>query len=106
MASQYPHFVQARAQVIAVAKDDPAVAKTYFRSHNIPFSCLLDPDHRIYDLYQAETKLVSLGQRPGLFVIDREGMVKLAHIGWQQWNIPASKKILKLCRETDCGMQG
>ena len=104
MASQYPHFVSAGAQIIAVAKEDSAVAKTFFQRHNIPFSCLLDPEHRIYDLYQAESKLVSLGQRPGLFVIDPEGLVKFAHIGWQQWDIPASKKILKLCREMDCGM--
>ena len=39
--------------------------------------------------------MVSLGQRPGLFVIDGEGVVRHAHLGFQQWEIPSVDETLK-----------
>ena len=33
--------------------------------------------------------MISLGQRPGLFVIDAEGVVRYAYLGFQQWEIPS-----------------
>jgi hypothetical protein len=33
--------------------------------------------------------MVSLGQRPGLFIIDGEGTVRYAYLGFQQWEIPS-----------------
>jgi hypothetical protein len=33
--------------------------------------------------------MISLGLRPGLFIIDREGAVRYAYLGFQQWEIPA-----------------
>ena len=39
--------------------------------------------------------MVSLGQRPGLFVIDKEGVVRYAYLGWQQWEIPSVDETLR-----------
>ena len=38
--------------------------------------------------------MISLGQRPGLFVIDRDGVVASAYLGFQQWEIPTVDETL------------
>ena len=106
MAEQHEEFARAGVEVIAVLNDSPEGARTYFPQHTIPFPCLLDPEHEVYDRYQVESKALSLGQRPGLFVIDREGMVRYAHIGWQQWEIPRNAEVLEVCRRVPCEMAG
>jgi deoxyinosine 3'endonuclease (endonuclease V) len=39
--------------------------------------------------------MVSLGQRPGLFIIDGDGIVRYSHLGWQQWEIPSVDETLE-----------
>lgn len=39
--------------------------------------------------YDVKSAMISLGQRPGLFIIDREGIVAYAYLGFQQWEIPS-----------------
>jgi hypothetical protein len=39
-------------------------------------------------------KLVSLGQRPAVFVVDRNGIVRFDSIGTQQWQIPTNDNVL------------
>ena len=98
MAEQYREFTDAGAEVVTVLSDSADRARSYFEQHGIPFPCLVDPEHRVYDLYQVQSKVVSMGQRPGLFVIDADGIVRYAHIGWQQWEIPGNAGVLEVCR--------
>ncbi|MCH7801007.1 MAG: redoxin domain-containing protein [Chloroflexi bacterium] len=102
MAEQRQEFTRAGVEVIAVLNDSAEHARTYFQQHAIPFPCLIDPEHTVYDRYQVESKVLSLGQRPGLFVIDRGGTVRYSHIGWQQWDIPKNVEVLGLCRSIHC----
>ena len=104
MAGQYQEFVKLGTEVLAIVHDSPEKAGDYFRRHDIPFPCLVDPAHTVYDAYHVETRAVSLGQRPGLFVIDQEGTVRFAHIGWQQWEIPKNAQVLAVCRTIECGV--
>lgn len=71
--------------------------------HGIPFPCLVDPEHSVYNQYEVRSKLLSLGQRPALFIIDREGVVRYAYLGWQQWEIPRNETVLEMCRSIKCG---
>ena len=105
MTEQYSRFTDAGAEVIAVVHDSATNARAFFERHPIPFPCLLDPDRRVYNRYPVESKAVSLGQRPALFVIDRDGIVRYAHIGWQQWQIPRNDDILQLCHSLSCADQ-
>ena len=98
MAEGYQEFVEADAEVVAVLRDSPGNAEAYFSLHPIPFPCLVDPDHRVYDTYGVEIRLTSLGQRPATFIIDTEGVVRYAYIGWQQWEIPKVSELLGVCR--------
>jgi peroxiredoxin len=88
-------FERRDAQLLAIAPDTLEHAGTYFQSNDIPFHCLADPDRRVFRQYDVKSAMVSLGQRPGLFIVDREGAVRYAHLGWQQWEIPSIEETLR-----------
>jgi peroxiredoxin Q/BCP len=88
-------FEKRDARVLAIAPDTLDRAGTYFQRNDIPFPCLADPERQVYRQYDVQSALVSLGQRPGLFIVDREGMVRYAHLGWQQWDIPSIQETLR-----------
>lgn len=88
MRDRHDDFQQRNAQIIAIAPDTLENAKGYFESNELPFICLPDPDREVYRKYDVKSTMVSLGQRPALFVIDGDGIVRFAYIGWQQWEIP------------------
>ena len=94
MRERYGEFQERGAEVLAIAPDTLEHARGYFQRHHIPFPCLPDPDRRVYRLYDVKSAIVSLGQRPGLFVIDAEGVVRYAYLGWQQWEIPSIDETL------------
>ena len=74
-------------------------AGRYVQGLNLSFPCLVDTERAVFDLYQVESRVLSLGQRPGLYVVDRTGVVRYAQIGWQQWEIPGITEILGICRK-------
>ena len=74
----------------------PAAAFEDSSCHSLAW---LIPRHTVFDLYQVESEILSMGQRPGLYVIDREGVVKYAQVGWQQWEIPGNAEVLEICRK-------
>ncbi len=95
MRERYGEFQERGAEVLAIAPDTLERARGYFQRHNIPFPCLPDPDRQVYRLYDVKSAMVSLGQRPGLFVIDAQGVVRYAYLGWQQWEIPSIDETLR-----------
>ncbi len=80
-----------------MVRDTQAAAHTYFEKHGVPFPCLVDPENRVYRQYEVKSKLLSLGQRPALFVLDKEGIVRYAYLGSQQWEIPGNEEVLAIC---------
>lgn len=94
MRDRYEEFTNRGAEVIAIAPDTLENARRYFETNAIPFPCLPDPDRDVFRLYDVKSAMVSLGQRPALFVIDREGAVRYAYLGWQQWEIPSVDETL------------
>ena len=81
--------------MIAIAPDSVENARRYFEMNTIPFPMLADPDRKVFREYDVKRAMVSLGQRPGLFVIDGEGVVRYARLGFQQWEIPSVDETLK-----------
>ena len=98
MREQYQEFLGVETEVVAIVGDSVEAARSYFEKNRLPFPCLVDPNHETYDRYNVETKALSLGQRPGLFIIDRDGIVRYAHIGSQQREIPSNAQVLEVCR--------
>ena len=66
------------------------------RDNPYPFPLLADSDHTVFDRYDVVSTMMSLGQRPALFVIDRDGIVRFDSIGTQQWQIPTNDNVLQV----------
>ncbi len=98
-------FQDAGAEIVALVTGTQEAARDYFESHGHPFPCVVDPEHTVYDQYEVSSKLLSLGQRPALFIVDRQGIVRYAYLGWQQWEIPPNHEVLEVCRTIPCGSQ-
>jgi peroxiredoxin len=88
-------FESRKARLIAIAPDTLENAREFFENHELPFTCLPDPNREVFRQYDVKSAMVSLGQRPGLFIVDGEGIVRYAHLGWQQWEIPTIEETLK-----------
>jgi peroxiredoxin len=88
-------FEKRGVQLLAIAPDSLEHARSYFQRNDIPFPALADPEREVYRQYDVKSALVSLGQRPGLFIVDGEGVVRYAYLGWQQWEIPSVEETLR-----------
>ena len=98
MTAQYQEFREAGAEIVSLVRDTREAAHDYFHKHKIPFHCLADTSGDIYHQYEVKSKLLSFGQRPALFVLDGEGIVRYAYMGSQQWEIPSNKEVLEVVR--------
>ncbi len=95
MRERYGEFQERGAEVIAIAPDTQERARAYFEKNDMPFPCLADPERSVFRVYDVKSALVSLGQRPGLFIVDGTGVVRYAYLGWQQWEIPSIDQTLR-----------
>ena len=94
MRDDYERFTALGAEVLAISAESPARSEAYLRSHPLPYTTLIDESHEVFDAYDVTSRLISLGQRPGVFVIDGDGIVRLEEVGAQQYNIPPDEKVL------------
>ena len=91
-------FAEAGARLLAIAPDTLDGVEKFVRGNEYPFSLLADTDHAVFDAYDVVSTMMSLGQRPALFVVDREGIVRFDSIGTQQWQIPTNDNVLEVLR--------
>jgi peroxiredoxin Q/BCP len=91
-------FRELGAQVVAVAPDTVDGVARYLARNPLPYPVVADPDHRVFDAYDVQSRLASLGQRPALFVVDRDGVVRYDAVGTQQWQIPTNDEVIAVLR--------
>ena len=96
MRDDIDRFTEAGARVVAIAPDTLEGVEKFVRGNEYPFSLLADTDHAVFDAYDVVSTMMSLGQRPALFVVDGEGIVRFDSIGTQQWQIPTNDNVLKV----------
>ena len=94
MREDIDRFTGGGAKVVAVAPDSPDGVARFVRDRDYPFPLLADTDHAVFDAYDVASRLSSLGQRPAVFVVDRQGIVRFDSIGTQQWQIPSNDTVL------------
>jgi peroxiredoxin Q/BCP len=94
LRDDYERFTALGAEVLAISAESPQRSEAYLRSHPLPYPTLIDEDHAVFDAYDVTSRMISLGQRPGLFVLDAEGVVRFEEVGAQQYNIPPNEKVL------------
>lgn len=95
MRQDYQKFLELDAEVIAIAPDTMRNAQNYFQDNQLPFLGLVDDQLDVYAQYDVQSKLTSLGQRPGLFIIDKKGITRFTYLGTQQWQIPSNQLVLE-----------
>jgi peroxiredoxin Q/BCP len=96
LRDDYERFTTLGAEVLAISAESPARSESYLSSHPLPYPTLVDEDHVVFDAYDVTSRLMSLGQRPALFVVDAEGFVRFDEVGAQQYNIPRNDKVLEV----------
>ena len=89
MRDRYSEFTERGAEIVAIAPDTVDAARSFFERERLPFTALPDPDREVFRMYDVKSAMISLGQRPGLFIVDKDGIVRFAHLGFQQWEIPS-----------------
>jgi peroxiredoxin len=95
LRQDYHNFLELGAEIIAIAPDTMGNAQSYFKNNELPFPGLVDNKLSVYQQFDVQSKLTSLGQRPGLFIIDKQGITRYAYLGTQQWEIPSNKVVLE-----------
>ncbi len=96
MRDDIDRFTETGAQVVAVAPDTLDGVARFVRDRDYPFPLLADTEHGVFDAYDVASTLMSLGQRPALFVVDRDGIVRFDSVGTQQWQIPSNDNVLEV----------
>ena len=101
MRADYPRFTAAGAEVLAIAPHPLAEVERYAARADLPFPLLADPRRVVYRAYDVGRAVWSFGQRPGLYVIDRAGVVQYAVLGAQMWELPANDDVLAVLAALD-----
>ena len=96
MRDDYERFTALGAEVLAISAESPERSEAYLRSHPLPYPTLVDADHEVFDAYDVTSRMMSLGQRPALFVLDADGIVRFEEVGAQQYNIPRNDTVLEV----------
>jgi thioredoxin-dependent peroxiredoxin len=96
LRDDYERFTAVGAEVLAISAESAKRSEGYLRSHPLPYPTLVDEEHAVFDAYDVTSRMISLGQRPGLFVIDADGVVRFEEVGAQQYNIPPDEQVLKV----------
>ena len=98
MRDDNEQFTAAGASVIAVAPESVASVARFTKSHPVPFPIVSDAEHGVFDDYDVASRALSLGQRPAVFVLDRDGTVRFDTVGTQQWQIPSNDEVIDALR--------
>jgi peroxiredoxin len=94
LRQDYNLFTKLDAEVVVIAPDTMANAQSFFQHNQLPFPGLVDDELAVYEQFDVQSKLSSLGQRPGLFIIDKQGVTRFAFLGTQMWEIPPNQLVL------------
>jgi peroxiredoxin len=99
----YPEFVKRDAVVIAIGPEGEKTFTRWWLSHKMPFTGIPDPKHKIADLYGQQVSLLRLGRMPEVVVVDKQGNLRLKHLGRAMSDIPSNREVLALLDEVNGG---
>lgn len=94
LRESYPEFQRRNSEVIGIAPHGLTECQKLAQELSLSFPVLADDDRAVFLSYDVPSRVWSLGQRPGLYVIDRSGTIRWAHVGRQQWDIPTNAEVL------------
>jgi peroxiredoxin Q/BCP len=99
LRQDYQKFVERDAEVVVIGPEDERAFDEYWRTEQLPFVGLPDPNASVLNLYGQEVNLFKLGRMPTQIVIDKKGMARFVHYGRSMSDIPSNADLLKLLDE-------
>jgi peroxiredoxin len=103
LRQDYPRFVAANAEVIAIGPEAAGPFTRWWHEHDMPFVGIPDPQHVIARLYGQKLKLLKGGRMPALVVIDRRSRIRFMHYADSMSDIPSNAKVLELLAGIETG---
>jgi peroxiredoxin len=97
LRDHHQQFVERGAVLLTIAPGGPGNSVDKYldgKGGAFPFAVMSDAKHKVFDDYDVASKLLSLGQRPAMFIIDHDGKVRYNQVGTQQTNLPPIDEIL------------
>jgi peroxiredoxin len=95
LRDEFDAFQTSGAQIVCVAPHGIDDAREIKERDSLPFPVLADEHRAVFRAYDVASKILSLGQRPAVFIVDAAGDVRFAYVGTQQWDIPNNALVLK-----------
>ena len=91
----YDDFLKRNTDIVALGPEDQASFDDFWRSHNMPFTGLADPEHKVENLYSQHIAFLT-GRMPSIYIIDRDGRIRYIHHGESMSDISPNAEILGL----------
>jgi peroxiredoxin Q/BCP len=101
LRDDYQAFTKRDAEILAVGPDGAAAFRAYWSEERLPFPGMTDPGHAVARRYRQEVNLLKLGRMPLIIVIDRKGVIRLAHRASSMSDIPSNEDLLKVIDDLD-----
>jgi peroxiredoxin len=98
LRGRYEEFRGRGVEILALAPGSVEETQAFAVARDLPFPCLADPAREVFRAYDVESRLLSLGQRPALYAVDLEGIVRYAFLGTQQWQVGDADEALLALR--------
>ena len=99
MRDHYADFTGRGAEIVAVGPDNMGVFQQYWKTENILYIGLPDPDKSVSKLYRQEINLFKLGRMPLNCVVDVSGRIRYIHYGSSMSDIPDNETFLNVIDE-------
>ena len=96
LRQDYGTFVDRQTEIAVIGPEKKKAFKKYWARETLPFVGLPDPRHTVSKLYGQEVNLFRLGRMPALVVIDKYGLVRLAHYGSSMKDIPGNASLVAI----------
>ena len=103
LRQDYDKFTQRQAEVIVVGPESAEAFRNYYKSNDLPFIGIPDPDHSILRLFGQKTNIFKLGRMPAQMIIDKNGILMYVHYGHDMTDIPENSEIIALLDQMNGG---
>jgi peroxiredoxin Q/BCP len=90
----YEKFLQNEIEILVIGPEKSDAFKKLWEKHNLPFTGLPDPEHKVLKMYGQEVKIFKLGRMPAQMLIDKKGILRFVHYGHSMKDIPSTEEVL------------
>jgi peroxiredoxin len=103
LRQDYDEITSQNTVILVVGPDDKDAFADYWKEHDLPFTGIPDPEHRVRKLYGQQVKIFKMGRMPAMAIIDPQGQVRFVHYGDSMSDIPTNQEVLSALAEINQG---